>query len=343
MVDPVRLPIPTPPPNADAHARAETERNQQLFDWAERVLKALGLDKAISAARSIEELRRITLDVDSAEIALAIRDALHPASGQRQEHFRGLKEGGLKAILRNRFAEWKKDREATLRRGKPSDWTDGLILDKNGKVVANLANLTLILREAPRWKGVLGYDEFAARVVVRKRLPWGNEPLDSPWTDHHDSLARIWFQSENINPSAGDLGRAVQAAARHNAFHPVRDYFGSLVWDGVPRLDTWLDRLFSRRDLAYIRAIGPRYLISAVRVSIAPGCQVDHMLVLEGPQGKRKSEALRTLAVNDGWFTDRLSHLEARMPPKSSPAYCSSSSLSWTRWSGQHRPLRNRS
>ena len=136
MVDPIKLPIPTPPPNADAHARADTERNRRLFDWAEGLLKALGLDKTIAAARSIEDLRRIALDVDSAEIALALRDALHPASGQRQEHFRGLKEGSLKAILRNRFAEWKKDREATLRRGKApkSDWTDQLILDKDGKI-----------------------------------------------------------------------------------------------------------------------------------------------------------------------------------------------------------------
>ena len=177
MVDPIKLPIPTPPPNADAHARADTERNRRLFDWAEAVLKALGLDKAVAAARSIEDLRRITLDVDSAEIALALRDALHPASGQHQEHFRGLKEGSLKLILKNRFADWKKAREATLRRGKPSDWTDELILDKDGKIVANLANLILILREAPKWKGVLGYNEFAACVVIQKCPPWGaNRP-----------------------------------------------------------------------------------------------------------------------------------------------------------------------
>jgi predicted P-loop ATPase len=312
MVDPIKLPIPTPPPTADAHARAETERNQRLFNWAEGVLKALGLDRAIFAARSIEELRRLTLDVDSAEIALAVRDVLHPVDGRRQEHFRGLKEGSLKAILRNRFAVWKKDREVTLRRLKPPDWTDRLLLDKNGKIRPVLANLTLILREAPRWKDVLGFDEFAARVVIRKRLPWGNEPLDSPWTDHHDSLARIWFQTENINPAAGDLGRAVQAAARHNALHPVRDYFGSLVWDGVPRLNTWLIDYFHAETSAYIRAIGPRYLISGTARIYRPGCQVDHMLVLEGPQGKRKSEALRTLAVNDGWFTDRLSHVSSK-------------------------------
>jgi predicted P-loop ATPase len=230
MVDPIKLPIPTPPPNADAHARADTERNRRLFDWAEAVLKTLGLDKAVAAARSIEDLRRMALDVDSAEIALALRDALHPASGQRQEHFRGLREGGLKAILRNRFTVWKKDREATLRRGKApkSDWTDQLILDKDGKIRPILANLILILREAPRWKGVLGYDEFAARLVIKRPPPWGREALDAPWSDHHESLARVWFQNEGINPTAGDVGRAVQAAARHNPFHPVRTYFDAL-------------------------------------------------------------------------------------------------------------------
>ena len=140
-----------------------------------------------------------------------------------------------------------------------------LILDKDGKIVANLANLILILREAPKWKGVLGYDEFNVRVVIRKRPPWGEEVADTPWTDHHEFLARVWFQNEKINPSAGDVGRAVQAAARHNPFHPVRDYFNSLVWDRVPRLDAWLATYFHVEDSEYVRAIGPRYLISVGR------------------------------------------------------------------------------
>lgn len=36
------------------------------------------------------------------------------------------------------------------------------------------------------------------------------------------------------------------------------------------------------------------------------------MLILEGPQGKQKSEALRTLAIKDGWFSDRLSHVASK-------------------------------
>jgi predicted P-loop ATPase len=306
-----KLPAPTSQ-DADAHARADTQRTRRLFAWADAVLKKLRLDTAVAFARSIEELRRVMLDVDSAEVTLAIRDALHPASGHRQEHFRGLKESGLKLVLKNRFTELKKTREAVLRRGRQPDWSDALILDKDGKIVANLANLILILKEAPKWRGVLGYDEFNARVVIRKRPPWGEEMPDAPWIDHHESLTRVWFQNETINPSAGDVGRAVQAAARHSPFHPVRDYFDLLVWDGVPRLDTWLVTYFHVEDSAYVRAIGPRYLMSAVARIYRPGCKVDYVLILEGPQGKQKSEALRILVKNDTWFTDRLSPIATK-------------------------------
>jgi predicted P-loop ATPase len=308
----VRLPISL---DDDDRARSNAERTRRLFEWAVTVLERLGLVGAVTEATTIEELRNITLNVEDAAVSLAIHDALHPATGDREEHFRWLREGNLKQILKNRFADLKRDREKVLRRyagAKQRDWTDELIFNKDGKILPNLANLILILRKAPKWEEVLAYDEFNARVIIRKRPPWGHEEPDAPWTDHHESLARVWFQNQNINPSAGDVGRAVQTAARCNKFHPVRAYFESLVWDGVPRLDTWLIDYFHAQDSAYIRAIGPRYLISAVARIYRPGCKVDHMLIFEERQGKQKSESLRTLAIRDEWFTDRLSHLASK-------------------------------
>ena len=109
MVKVVKLPVATSQ-GADSYADADTELRRRLFEWADAVLQKLGLDRAVRAANSIEELRRVRLDVDSVEVALAIRDALHPTSGRRREHFRGLKEGTLKRILENRFNDLKKDR-----------------------------------------------------------------------------------------------------------------------------------------------------------------------------------------------------------------------------------------
>ena len=263
-------------------------------------------------------MRRIKFDVNAADVVLAIRDALHPASGRKAAHFAGMNEGGLKKILRLRFRVLKEEREAELRNGtagsqQSTDWHDDLKLDDQGGVRPSFANLILFLSKHPKWEGVLGYNEFNAGVVIRKRPPWADEALGTPWTDHHEALTRVWFEREQeIAPTQGNVGRAVQAAARDNRFHPVREYFDQLVWDRTPRLDKWLVTYLHADDTPYARAVGPRFLISAVARINEPGCKVDHVLVLESSQGKIKSEALRTLAIKDVWFTDRLSNLGSK-------------------------------
>jgi predicted P-loop ATPase len=310
----VKLPVSTPPPNAEEQARADSERRQRLFDWAEAVLTELGLTEAVARAQSKEELLAITLDVNNAEVAVAIRDALHPALGKRADHFRGLKEGSLKAILKNRFAELKKDREAEIKRGHHGggepDWTDELC-----HPFSCLANFSLILRKHPAWKGVFARNQFNGQVVIRKRPPYDESPGTNVWTDadlsdRHERGVRIWFQrTVCMKPAVGDVGRAIAEAADHNPFHPVRDYLNRQVWDGTPRLESWLHTYFHVEDTEYVRAIGPRWLIQAVARIFQPGCKADYVLVLEGPQGLQKSEALRTLAVNPKWYTGRISNI----------------------------------
>ena len=60
----------------------------------------------------------------------------------------------------------------------------------------------------------------------------------------------------------------------------------------------------------YSRAVGPRWLISAVARIYRPGAKADCCLILERPQGIRKSSALRTLAGE--YFTDELADLGSK-------------------------------
>jgi hypothetical protein len=129
---------------------------------------------------------------------------LHPAGGQSATHFAHLKEGGLKRILKMRFDEAKDDRAKAIGRGvggttSAPDWTADLILDKNGAIRPVLANLIRFLRWHPAWQGVLGFDEFHARVVIRKSPPWGAEAVDAPWVDHHENQTRVWLQHEDLS------------------------------------------------------------------------------------------------------------------------------------------------
>jgi predicted P-loop ATPase len=137
--------------------------------------------------------------------------------------------------------------------------------------------------------------------VVRQRPYWGDVEPNTIWTDHFETLTRSWLQDMDIPAGQGDVGRAIQAAARKNSFHPLRTLLDGLEpqWDGQRRIDHWLTTYLHVPDTPYARAIGPRFLISAVARVFEPGSKVDHALVLEGPQGQGKSKAVRALAIRD--------------------------------------------
>ena len=170
-----------------------------------------------------------------------------------------------------------------------------------------LANAITMLRYHPDWSGVLAFNEFSLYPVTKKPAPWEKE-AERNWTDNDDSLAADWLQHAGILVSSKLAHEAVAVVARENSFHPVKDYLTSIEWDSEPRLDSWLERYLGAEDTPFVRAVGPRWLVSAVARIFRPGCQVDHTLLLEGPQGIQKSSAFRELAGPE-WFTDHISDL----------------------------------
>ncbi len=193
------------------------------------------------------------------------------------------------------------------------NWYKDLLRTLKGEPRPILANAIHALRAAPEWGGVLCYDDFATTTVARKRPPWISESeswTPTPWSDRCDFLATEWLQREGIMVPAAIAGQAVETVARDRTFHPVREYLDGLGWDGAARLDRWLVTYLGAEDTPYIAAIGPRWMISGVARVCRPGCQADSALILEGPQGIRKSSALATLAGS--WFTDGLSELGSK-------------------------------
>jgi predicted P-loop ATPase len=275
---------------------------------------------AIQAARTMEELARVSFDAGSPEILRACHDALNPPDGHVEDHFEGRTEAQLKRFLLGRFKGLKRDRQKELLRGPGAgqssgpggapyyDWTADLIHNKQGKIIGNVANLILMMRHHPDWQGVLAYSEFTGAIIIRQAPPWGAMEPDALWTERDTTRASAWFCRNGMdNPSKDKVLDAVMVVAREQAFHPVRDYLEALAWDGVPRLATWLQTYLGVKDSPYVQAIGPRFLISAVARIYNPGARVDHVLVWEGPQGVRKSTAVKTLAPQPDWVADQLS------------------------------------
>jgi predicted P-loop ATPase len=107
------------------------------------------------------------------------------------------------------------------------------------------------------------------------------------------------------------VGRSVGAVARDHRIHPVRAYLDHLQWDGTHRLETWASRYLGAEPTDLTHAMGSLWLISAIARVYRPGVKADHMLILEGEQGARKSTALKILAGED-WFTDELPDLGSK-------------------------------
>jgi putative DNA primase/helicase len=83
-----------------------------------------------------------------------------------------------------------------------------------------------------------------------------------------------------------------------------------LEWDGHERIGTWLVNYLRAEDTPYTRAVGRKFLISAVARAMAPGCKVDTMLVLEGKQGIGKSQTLQALA--EPWVLEELGDMKSK-------------------------------
>ena len=182
-----------------------------------------------------------------------------------------------------------------------------IITNKEGGARSVLANAVTLLRESPEWNDVLAFNEFTLYITTKKAAPW-QQRAGANWTDYDHSRTTEWLQRHDVLVNTQVSAEAVQTVARENRFHPVRDYLNNLTWDGTPRLESWLMTYLGVPESTFIGAVGPRWMISAVARIFRPGCQCDHTLLLEGPQGIRKSTALQTLA-GDEWFTDHISDL----------------------------------
>lgn len=190
-------------------------------------------------------------------------------------------------------------------------WPQRLHKTPRGEPRANLFNAALALRHAPEWQGVLATNELTYYINARKPTPWGTKP--DMWTDTDDLRTTEWLQQKHILVDSRVAREAIYVVGAENKYHPVREYLESLNWDGQPRIDTWLTDFMQADpdpDVAYVSAVGAKFLISAVARAYEPGCQVDTCLVIQGKQGIGKSTAVKILA--GPWFADQMSHLASK-------------------------------
>lgn len=166
------------------------------------------------------------------------------------------------------------------------------------RVDASSSNVTLIASEWPEWN-CLAFDEFTKKPIVTKRPPWhvpnGDQyPRQATSADWREAL----FTLNRTEPfkalySKEAVEEGLVTAAMRTRVNTRKDWMTQVVWDGKSRIRKFLPDYFGVVNTHAAREAGAMWLLSCAARIWWPGCQVDHVLVIEGLQGLGKSRAFR--------------------------------------------------
>jgi putative DNA primase/helicase len=168
----------------------------------------------------------------------------------------------------------------------------------------NLDNTRRIVAGHDAIRGQVWFDTFAQQVYTVWRPTGKPDTVAREWTDADDLELQTWIQRtigmSKINTVT--VHDAVTATARYFPRNELKSWLESLVWDQQTYCSQLLLAGFNTDERPYHQQVGQCWLTSMVARVMAPGCKVDTMPVLEGPQGVGKSTALRVLGGK--WFTE---------------------------------------
>ncbi len=150
-------------------------------------------------------------------------------------------------------------------------------------------NAKILLAVAPQFDD-LYFDDF----LYRPRIG------DRDWTDHDDRDTLCWIQSAHLVPgfTLGQVQRAVMALAYARHRDSLAEFILDLPeWDHVPRIARAFSDAWGASEDAMTTAASKNFFVALIARALEPGAQVDNLFAFEGPQGSRKSRALRALGA----------------------------------------------
>ncbi|MBQ3426618.1 MAG: hypothetical protein IJH37_05665 [Clostridia bacterium] len=183
-----------------------------------------------------------------------------------------------------------------------NEWRHMLNFTKNGDIANTIQNLTIILQNDPKLKGIV-FNQLSDCIEIKGKVPWQHP--SKYWRDADDAQLITYLTYSYGKFTRVNYDVALAKVVDDRSFHPIRDYLAGLPeWDKTPRVDTLLIDYLGAEDNKYTRAVMRKTLCGAVARVMTPGIKFDTMLVLSGPQGIGKSTIISKLCGE--WFNDSL-------------------------------------
>lgn len=177
----------------------------------------------------------------------------------------------------------------------------GLPRDKQGKIEVTTPNLLRAVSCPELTGGAIGYDAFRDEIMV-------DEAQAGQWRAFVDA-DYFWIRERLERHGFKVIGQdairsAVGAVASRNQFDSAQLWLATLVWDGVPRIDTFLPTYLGTEDSPYTRAVSAYLWTALAGRVIVPGCKADMVPIMVGAQGQGKSTAVSAMVPGPEFFTE---------------------------------------
>lgn len=183
-----------------------------------------------------------------------------------------------------------------------NEWQKMLTINKKGDIDNTIQNLTIILQNDPKLKGIV-FNQLSDCIEINGEVPWQHP--SKYWRDADDAQLITYLTYAYGKFSRVNYDVALAKVVDDRSFHPIRNYLSSLPeWDGIERVDMLLVDYLGAEDNKYTHAVMRKTLCGAVARVMTPGIKFDTMLVLSGPQGIGKSTIISKLCGE--WFNDSL-------------------------------------
>lgn len=162
--------------------------------------------------------------------------------------------------------------------------------------------------------GRLWYDEFykATRIDWRGDTDGTVIPAQTV-SDEHVGRIMQWLHALDrrlVKLSMPQVNQLLDIVAYEDKRNEPRDWMMAQQWDGMERLASVFTRGLGAPDSAFNREAGRCWFVSMAARVAEPGCKVDTMPVLIGPQGIRKSQALEV--IGGPWYRAAASSVDSK-------------------------------
>ena len=180
--------------------------------------------------------------------------------------------------------------------------------DPKGTPLQTNNNCKTALREDPVLKDAIRFNELNERVDIINPVPWRRST--AALTDVDVANLITYLEVHYGLKDDRKIERAIKTVSFDNPYHPIKQYWESIVWDGTERVRHALHHFLGADESELNYQALKIFMLGAISRVYDPGHKFDYMICLVGGQGAGKSTFLRFLAIEDRYFTDDLKNLE---------------------------------